>query len=179
MVPAQRQIAYSYSSLSLKDIKSLLTSRIHEHRLAALVILVGQYQKSDEHGKKKIADFYIAHAACINNCDLVDLSALHILCDYCYEDPAILYRLTASDNLRERRMSIMATFAFIRKGRFKEPLEIAERLLHDRHDLIHKAVDWMLKEIGKMHILRQKEISSKARARYTPHHAEICDTTVS
>jgi 3-methyladenine DNA glycosylase AlkD len=158
MVPAQRQMAKKYASLCLKDIKTLLASKIHEHRLIALFILVNQYQKSDKRVKKKIADFYLVHAAGINNWDLVDLSAPHILGDHCYEkDTTMLYRLAASDNLWKRRIAIMATFAFIRKGRFEEALDISEMLLQDKHDLIHKAVGWMLREIGKRDVKREEE----------------------
>ncbi|MBI5634417.1 MAG: DNA alkylation repair protein [Nitrospirae bacterium] len=158
MVPVQRRVAKSYASLSLKDIKILLASRIHEHRFIALLILVDQYQKADEQTKQKIANFYHDHTACINNWDLVDLSAPHILGAHCYEnDTTMLYRLAESENLWKRRIAIMATFAFIRKGRFKETLEISRILMHDRHDLIHKAVGWMLREIGKRDVKREEE----------------------
>ncbi|MBI5848532.1 MAG: DNA alkylation repair protein [Nitrospirae bacterium] len=162
MVPQQRRIAKKYAALSLQDIKALLASKVHEHRLIALFILVGQYQKADEQVKKKIADFYLTHASCINNWDLVDLSAPHILGDHCYgENPTMLYRLAESDNLWKRRIAIMATFAFIRKGSFKEALAISGMLLHDRHDLIHKAVGWMLREIGKRDVQREEEFLNK------------------
>jgi len=150
MVPRQRRIAKEYGFLSLKDIGTLLSSRIHEHRLVALLILVQRYRKADEQEKETIADFYLDHAACINNWDLVDLSAPYILGEHLYgKDAAVLFRLAVSENLWERRIAIIATFAFIRKNRFRETLGIAEALLHDQHDLIHKAVGWMLREVGK------------------------------
>lgn len=150
MVPQQRQIAKKYADLKPKDIASLLASKIHEHRLIALFILVSQYQKADEKAKKRIANFYLAHTACINNWDLVDLSAPHILGDHLLEqDTSVLYRLAESSSLWRRRIAIISTFMFIRTGRYKEALEISEMLLNDNHDLIHKAVGWMLREIGK------------------------------
>ncbi len=162
MVPAQRLIAKKYASLSLKDIQILLASKIHEHRLIALFNLVNQYQKSDEPMKTKITNYYLAHASRVNNWDLVDLSAPHILGDHCYKkDATMLYRLAVSDNLWNRRIAIMATFAFIRKNRFKETLDISEILLHDRHDLIHKAVGWMLREIGKRDLKKEEEFLKK------------------
>ncbi len=163
MVPAQRRIAKKYSCLALSSIKNLLSSCIHEYRLTALFILIGQYQKSDRQTKRKIVDFYLLHRDRINNWDLVDLSAPNILGDCCYheEDSAMLYRLSQSENLWERRMAIMATFAFIRKGRFRETLEIAEMLLHDRQDLIHKAVGWMLREIGKRDLKTEETFLDK------------------
>jgi len=162
MVPAQRRMAKNYEFLSLKDINALLTSKFHEHRLIALLVLVNQYQKSDERAKKKIADFYLVHAAGINNWDLVDLSAPHILGDYFLnKDTTRLYRLAKSDNLWKRRIAIMATFAFIRQGRYEEALDISEMLVHDRHDLIHKAVGWMLREIGKRNLKREEEFLKK------------------
>ena len=150
MVPAQRLIAKKYAAISLKDIKSLLASRVHEHRLVALLILVSQFQKADAQGRERIADFYLSQTCRINNWDLVDLSAAQILGEYFWgKDSAILYRLAASDSLWERRISIIATFAFVKKGRSQETLGIAETLIHDRQDLIHKATGWMLREVGK------------------------------
>ncbi len=162
MVPAQRRMAKKYASLSLKDIKILLASKVHEHRLIALFILVGQYQKSEEQVKNKIVDFYLVHAGRINNWDLVDLSSPHILGDHYFEkNTTMLYRLAESNNLWKRRIAIMATFTFIKKSRFKEALDISEMLVHDNHDLIHKAVGWMLREIGKRDLKREEEFLKK------------------
>jgi len=150
MVPQQRRIAKEYGFLSLKNIETLLASRVHEHRLVALLILVQQYRKADIQEKETLADFYLDHATRINNWDLVDLSAPYILGEHlCGKDAAVLFRLAVSENLWERRIAIIATFAFVRKYRFNETLGIAETLLHDQHDLIHKAVGWMLREVGK------------------------------
>jgi 3-methyladenine DNA glycosylase AlkD len=150
MVPQQRLIAKKYSSLTLKDIKTLLSNKIHEYRMVALFILVNQFREADEAGKKQIAGFYLDNTRRINNWDLVDLSAPYILGEHLAEnDTAILYRLAASDDLWKRRIAIIATFAFIRRNKFGDTLRIAEALLHDRHDLIHKAAGWMLREVGK------------------------------
>ncbi|SPQ01726.1 conserved hypothetical protein [Candidatus Sulfobium mesophilum] len=150
MVPGQRRIAKKYETLSLKDIRKLLSSKIHEHRLVALIILVNQYKKGDEHDRYKIVDFYLRYSKYINNWDLVDLSAPNIPGEYLLnKDRAVLYRLARSKNLWERRIAIMSTFAFIRKNDFEDALRISALLLHDDHDLIHKAVGWMLREVGK------------------------------
>lgn len=162
MVPAQRQIAKNYAFLSINDIKTLLVSNVHEYRLIALFILVDRFQKSDEQGRNAIADFYLDHADRVNNWDLVDLSAPQILGTHLYgKDVAVLYRLAVSENLWKRRIAIMATFTFIRRGRFKEAFEISEMLVHDRHDLIHKAVGWMLREIGKRDMKMEEDFLKK------------------
>ncbi len=149
-VPGQRKIAKQYSDLPLKETGELLSSRIHEHRLTALLILVIKYKKADENVRKKLATFYIKNFRHINNWDLVDLSAEKILGDYLLDrDKSLLYKLTKSKNIWKRRISIMTTFQFIRNNRFDDTLKISELLLQDEHDLIHKAVGWMLREIGK------------------------------
>jgi 3-methyladenine DNA glycosylase AlkD len=149
-VPEQRKIAKKYSDLTLKELKKLLSSKIHEHRLTSLLILIIKFNKTDEHGKKEIVNFYLNNTNYINNWDLVDLSADKILGKYLLDkDKSILYKLAKSDNLWERRIAIISTFAFIKNNNFKDTLKIAELLLEDDHDLIHKAVGWMLREIGK------------------------------
>lgn len=149
-VPDQRKVAKQYIDLSLENIQKLLSSKIHEHRLTSLLILVEKYQKANEINKKKIVDFYLKNTKNINNWDLVDLTSAKILGDYLFErDKSILYKLAKSDNLWERRISIIATFHFIRNNEFEDTLKISEILLNDYHDLIHKAVGWMLREVGK------------------------------
>ncbi len=170
-VPQQRKLAREYGLLSLKDIKALLSSRIHEHRLIALLIMVQRYRKADEREKERLAVFYLDHATCINNWDLVDLSAPYILGEHLYgKDAAVLLRLALSKNLWERRIAIIATFAFIRKNRFSESLWIAEALLRDQHDLIHKAVGWMLREVGKRDIM--------CLERFLKNHADAMPRTM-
>jgi len=150
VVPLQRSIARKYAALSLRDVSILLSGRIHEHRLVALFILVNSYKKADEEGKREIVDFYLGHTKHINNWDLVDLSAPNIPGDYLRDkDRGILYRLAGSESLWERRIAIMATFAFIKDNDFADTLRISKLLLHDGHDLIQKAVGWMLREVGK------------------------------
>jgi len=152
-VPQQRQIAKKHTALALKEIQKLLESKVHEHRLTALFILIHQYQKGDNHLKKIIYDFYLKNTKNINNWDLVDISAPKIIGDYLLNKTLkrkILYRLARSSNLWKRRIAIMSTFTFIKSKEFKDTLAIAEILVSDNHDLIHKAVGWMLREIGKI-----------------------------
>ncbi len=157
-VPDQRKIANKYSELPLKETQKLLSGKIHEHRLTALLILVIKYKKADDTDKKKISHLYIKNFKHINNWDLVDLSSEKILGDYLLEkDKSLLYKLAKSKNLWERRIAVITTFAFIRNNRFNDTLKISGLLLNDRHDLIHKAVGWMLREIGK----RDQEVEEK------------------
>ena len=150
VVPKTREIARKYIEIDLKEVEELLKSKIHEERLASLMILVEKYNKSDDKNKKLIAEFYIKNAKKVNNWDLVDLSAPKILGDYLFnKDKSILYKLAKSENLWEKRISIVSTHAFIRNNQFSDTIKIAEILLNDKHDLIHKAVGWMLREMGK------------------------------
>ena len=149
-VPEQRKVATKYINLSLNDLQELLNSKIHEHRFTALVILISKYRKAEKSGKEEIFSFYLKNTETINNWDLVDLSAPRIVGDYLVNnDRSILYKLAKSNSLWERRISILSTFIFIDKNDFEDALNISELLLHDKHDLIHKAVGWALREIGK------------------------------
>jgi 3-methyladenine DNA glycosylase AlkD len=149
-VPEQRKVAKKYVDLSLEDLQELLKSKVHEHRFTALVILISKYRKAEESGKKAIFDFYLKNTDNVNNWDLVDLSAPRIVGDYLINrERSILYKLAKSDSLWERRISILSTFTFIDNNDFEDALNISELLLHDEHDLIHKAVGWALREIGK------------------------------
>ena len=151
-VPQQRLLAKQYEDLSLADIATLLTSEWHEERLTALFILVGQYKRGDDANKKAIYDLYLSHTKYINNWDLVDSSSEHIVGAYLENHPEMLKVLTglaASELLWDRRIAMLATFAYIKKGRADEAIIVAEQLLYDKHDLIQKAVGWMLREIGK------------------------------
>lgn len=150
-VPMLRKIAKKYADLSLPDIEKLLKSKIHEERFIALVILVMKYTKIETkiETKTKIADFYLKHRKFVNSWDLVDTSAPQILGAYLFgKDTRVLYRLARSKSIWDRRIAIIATQYFIRLGEYKETLAIAELLLSDTHDLIHKAVGWMLREVG-------------------------------
>lgn len=149
-VPDQRKIAKKYLGLPLKDLQKLLSSKIHEHRLTALFILINQYKKADESLKKEIVSFYLQNTKNINNWDLVDISAPKILGNYLINQKRnILYKFARSKNLWEKRIAILSTFEFIKNNDFKDTLKISKILLRDKHDLIHKAVGWMLREIGK------------------------------
>ncbi len=149
-VPLQRSIAKKYLDLSLPKIQELLKSRIHEHRLVALIILINKYKKSSEREKENIFGFYLKNTKNINNWDLVDISCPNIIGDFLSEkDKKTLYGLVGSENLWEKRIAIISCFAFIKKNEFGDALTISELLMKDKHDLIHKAVGWMLREIGK------------------------------
>jgi 3-methyladenine DNA glycosylase AlkD len=148
-VPISRKIAIQFKNLAFVDIKSLLNSKIHEERLIALLILVHNFEKHPEK-RESIFDFYLANTKNINNWDLVDLSAPRIVGAYMKDkERDLLYELTNSSNLWEKRIAIISTAWFIRNNDFKDTLAISELLINDKHDLIHKAVGWMLREIGK------------------------------
>jgi len=147
--PVIRRLAREFALLDLNRCSSLLKSEYHEERLLALIILVIQFRKAGVDGKKKIYDLYLSHTEFINNWDLVDLSAEHIVGGYLVDrSRRPLYRLARSRDLWERRISILSTLHFIRRNDFEDTFGIAKKLLHDEHDLIHKAVGWMLREAG-------------------------------
>jgi 3-methyladenine DNA glycosylase AlkD len=149
-IPPLRKLAAEFQSASLTILKSLLKSRIHEERTLALMILVRQFARADERLQKQIYDFYLAHTLFINNWDLVDGSAPYIVGPFLWKrERKQLHIFANSSSLWERRMAIISTFYFIRQNDFADALKIAESLLRDEHDLIHKAVGWMLREIGK------------------------------
>ena len=149
-VPETRIVAKKFNKLNLKDLKKLLSSKVHEERLCALLILIHRFKQSDSKNKKIIVDFYLQNTQKVNNWDLVDLSADKILGNYLIDKgKSVLYRLVKSQNIWERRISIVSTFAFIRNNKFDDTIKISEILLNDQHDLIRKAVGWMLREIGK------------------------------
>lgn len=149
-VPQVRIVSKEAGILGLSDLQTLLRSPIHEERLLALFLLIRDFQKGSETEKKRIFRLYLENSKYVNNWDLVDSSADKIIGDFLQNKPkTVLYRLARSGNLWERRMAILATFHYIKQGEFSESLKIAKMLLKDKHDLIHKAVGWMLREIGK------------------------------
>ena len=159
-VPIQRQVVKKYyKDLPISEIPKLLRTKVHEYRLTALLIMVAKFNaknitKSD---RKKIYNLYLKNTKYINNWDLVDLSAPNIVGVYLSDKPrTILYKLAKSRSLWERRIAILATFTFIRDNDFKDTLKIARILLRDKHDLIHKAVGWMLREIGKRDLSQEE-----------------------
>ena len=149
-MPDIRRIAKKFSQeISLQELTELIRNPIHEVRLCALIILVNKYNKEDS---DIIYQYYMNHLTAINNWDLVDSSAPYIVGDYLYKHPEkskILIDFSHSENLWVRRISIVSTFTFIKNNEFNTTLEIAKLLLNDNHDLIHKALGWMLREIYK------------------------------
>lgn len=176
MVPSTRKIASKFSDLSLTEISKLMKSDFHEARLCGLIILTNQYKKSkDLSQKKSYFEFYIKllHSGYINNWDLVDVSAPTIG-EYLLqinEPMPILIKLSGSKSLWERRASMILTFAFIRDGHLDPTYELAQTLLKDEHDLMHKAVGWMLREMGKRDV-------GLLRSFLSNHCAEMPRTTL-
>jgi 3-methyladenine DNA glycosylase AlkD len=157
-------LAKKYKTLSLSDIQKLLKSKYHEERNVALGILKIHFAKADENEKRSIYNFYLTNTKYINNWDLVDITAPRIVGPYLLEHPKevkILNSLAISKSLWERRISIMATFAFIDGGKFEKTFEIAEILLKDKEDLIHKAVGWALREVGKKNRKEEEKFLKK------------------
>lgn len=149
-VPNLRKIAKTYYNLSKDDLGGLIKSRFNEERLLALVILINQYQKASDNDKKFFYEFYIDNIKYVNNWNLVDASAHYIIGAYLWDkDKEYLFKLAKSENLWERRIAMVATWYFIRKNELNLTFKIAQLLLNDKHDLIHKAVGWMLREAGK------------------------------
>ena len=149
-VPLQRRVAAAFRNLPREQIRRLLDDPVHECRLTALMILVWQYGKADAPGKQEIFDFYLRNLGRVNNWDLVDSTAPYIIGSHLLDgNKALLFQMAGSRIIWERRIAILASFAFIRKGDFAPTLRLAELLLDDNHDLIHKALGWMLREIGK------------------------------
>ena len=148
--PEQKKIAMKYKSLSLTDIENLLHSKEHEFRSVALGVLVLKFKSADVAERKKIYSIYIKNTKWINNWDLVDLSASGIVGEYLYTaDKTLLFKFAQSKNIWERRIAMIATYAYIKKDESDIAFSIADILIHDEHDLIQKAVGWMLREIGK------------------------------
>jgi len=161
-VPVLRSLAKKYQSLSLGEVLHLLKSRIHEERLLSLLILILKYRAGDLVVKKKIYRAYLAHTAYINNWDLVDVTAKHIVGDFLKDrDRDVLYKLARSGSLWERRLAMLTTFYFIEGRDFKDTLKIAELLMADSHDLIHKAAGWMLREVGKRDLVVEERFLKK------------------
>lgn len=149
-VPQSRILVRKYRELSLPDIQKLLASKYHEARLIALLILVYQFEKGIEKTKQRIYEFYLRQTRFINNWDLVDLSAGKIVGGYLLDKPrTVLYSMAKSKDLWEKRIAIIATSAFINQKQYQDTFKIADMLMGDTHDLIHKAVGWMLREVGK------------------------------
>lgn len=149
-VPQLRKLSKECGEIDLGELRALLWSSVHEERFLALLILIRDYEEADHAGKRRIYGLYLQNTRWINNWDLVDLSAPKIVGDFLMiRDRKPLYRLARSSDLWERRIAILATFRFIKERQFNDTLNISEILLRDKEDLIHKAVGWMLREVGK------------------------------
>ena len=157
-VPVLRKIAKKFRRISLAEVSKLLESKFHEERLLSILMLVNLFKSGDEDDQELIYELYLDKTKFINNWDIVDISAGNIVGAFLFEkDKAPLYRLVFSENLWERRIAIVATFYFIRNDEFDDTLKIAEILFTDKEDLIHKAVGWMLREVGKRVIEIEEE----------------------
>jgi 3-methyladenine DNA glycosylase AlkD len=164
MVPQSKRVAKKFCQLPLGEVRTLLYSHIHEERLVALLILAWSYSSvsSSREKEEQIVKFYLDNIKQVNNWDLVDLSAPNILGAHLVDrERSLLYMLAGSENVWERRIAIIATHHFIRNGDFSDTLKIAEMLLQDRHDLIHKAAGWMLREVGKRDAAAQEAFLEK------------------
>jgi 3-methyladenine DNA glycosylase AlkD len=171
-VPVQRKVVLRYRALPLPDLARLLVSPTHEHRLAALEILVAQYERGTEMERRKIVAFYLRHPQGINNWDLVDTSAPYILGEHLRtRSRRLLVELAKSKSVWKRRMAIVSTLTLIKSGETADAFRIAEMLLSDPHDLIHKAVGWALRETGKVSQADLLAFLSK-------HYASIPRTTL-
>jgi 3-methyladenine DNA glycosylase AlkD len=152
-VPMIRSIVKNYSTdAKMTDIESLIVSPIHEERMAAVLLLVARYSSrtADDKTKKELYSYYMKNAERMNNWDLVDLSAPRIVGEHLFDrDRSILYKMAVSKNLWKRRIAVIATHGFIRRGDLEDTFRLADKLLNDEHDLMHKAVGWMLREAGK------------------------------
>jgi len=160
-VPNIRNIAKRYfTDITLNEIKELINHEIHEVRLTGYIIMTYKYEKGSKQEKETIVNFYLSNLSGVNNWDIVDLTCSKILGDYLVDNPEkryILYKLVNSKNLWEQRISIVSTYSFIKQNDFNDTLQISKILLNHKHDLIHKAVGWMLREVGKkdINVLRE------------------------
>lgn len=158
VVPDTRKVAKAHFDLSFSELKKLLKNEYHECRLCALLILVERFKKSDEAERKELYDFYLSQTQYVNNWDLVDLSSQYIVGVYLLDkkDRSILYQLAESELLWDQRIAVVSTLWFIRNEQFDDTIHLAEKLLYHPHDLMQKAIGWMLREVGKkdLNVLR-------------------------
>ncbi len=158
----QRELAKKFKELNFTDIERLLAGKFHEERMIGLLILVYKYKAGDESNRGKIYRFYLKNWKSVNNWDLVDVTVPHVVGDYLLNhDCHVLYEFARSNNLWKKRIAVLATFPFIKQKKFADSLKIAEILLNDTHDLIHKAVGWMLREIGKVDLPMEETFLKK------------------
>ena len=161
-VPVSRKLVKKYRGISLAEASQLLESPFHEERLLSVLMLVNLFKTGNETDKKSVYDLYLNNTEFINNLDIVDSSAGHIVGAFLQEkDRSPLYHLVYSESLWERRISIISTSYFIQHHDFEETLKISEILLNDKENLIHKTVSWMLREVGKRRIETEEEFLEK------------------
>ena len=162
-VPDLRKTAKKYQKITLNETKELLNSKIHEERLVSTLILIQKFNNASLKEKGELVKYYLDNTQKINNWDLVDLSAPQIIGEYLKDkqDRTILYKLAESNNLWDRRISIITTLTFIRNNQFSDTIKISQTLLNDKHDLIQKAVGWMLREVGKRDIATEERFLRK------------------
>lgn len=148
-VPNQRKVAKKYKEMPLSEVKKLLQSEFHECRLTAVMLLVYRIERKNQDVVDEVAEFYLKNIEYVNNWDIVDSSCRFILARFLENrERDLLYDLAKSENLWERRIAIITCYYFIKNDNFRDALSISKLLLHDDHDLIHKAVGWMLREVG-------------------------------
>lgn len=170
-VPDCRNVAKKYKNLEISEVKSLLKNKFHEIRLIALLILVLKYLEcKKESAKKKIVNFYLKNTKYINNWDLVDLTAYQIIGDFLVnkKNRDLLYKLSNSKNLWEQRIAVVSTYAFIKRGESKDIFLLCKKLFNHKHDLIHKAMGWMLREVGKNVSQKELKVFLKENIRQIP-----------
>jgi len=171
VVPDIRRVSKEFRGASVAEIRTLLASGVHEERLLALLMLVHAYEEGDDIRRRRIYDLYLRSTKYINNWDLVDLSAPRIVGKHLENrDRRTLYDLARSRDLWKRRIAVLSTLAFITRNDFEDALAISAILLRDEHDLIHKAVGWMLREVGKR--------SLPAEERFLKQHYRIMPRTM-
>lgn len=165
-VPSTRSVAKRFSDLARTNVLKLLKSKIHEERLLALIMMIRNYEKGDLKQKVQVYSDYLAHLKHVNNWDLVDVSAHKIVGAHLERrSRTLLNSLARSKRMWDRRVAVVATHHFIRKGDYADILRLSERLLEDEEDLMHKAVGWMLREMGKRDLIPLKNFLKKHHSR--------------
>ena len=188
VVPDQRKVARQFRDLSRGELLKLFASSWHECRLTGMLILVSQYEvvakpknTYREAECRDVVEFYLANLSAVNNWDIVDSTAPKILGAWLVDQPqerAILDRLAASDVLWERRVAVLATYSLIRKDQFDEIIQLAETLMDDKHDLMHKAIGWMLREMAKRDQIPLRKVPEESRGGDAANDAAVFDRKI-
>lgn len=157
-IPVLRKLSAKCHDLSLSHVEQLLNSAFHEDRMLAVLIFIRRYERGDEATRARVYRLYLKNRKFINNWDLIDVSAAHIVGAFLWDkDRGMIHRLAQSKSLWDRRIAIISTFYFIRRGEFEETLAVARTLLFDAEDLIHKATGWMLREVGNRDLQAEED----------------------